>query len=100
MWRLQCVSVGTLFKTSHNRNTMGWLEVPCPRSESVKATIAEIAHSVGAPLSWVPPADMEPEDATRDGLACAQSLRVHGFNHILEARSVERLFSFSMILKK
>eukprot|EP00438_Fugacium_kawagutii_P006551 Skav207711 [mRNA] locus=scaffold1347:76320:79559:+ [translate_table: standard] len=54
-----------------------------PRSESVKATIADIAHSVGAPLSWVPPADIELlEDAGNSSRT--QSLRVQGFNHVLE----------------
>lgn len=60
-----------------------------PRSESVKATIADIAHSVGAPLSWVPPADLEAlEDAGDSNRAHTQSLRVDGFNHVLEALSV------------
>eukprot|EP00435_Cladocopium_sp_Y103_P066085 s90_g28.t1 len=53
-------------------------------SESVQQVIAEIARSVGAPLCWIPPADLGPSQDDHGTRPVAQFLKVHGFSHVLQ----------------
>ncbi|CAL1147834.1 unnamed protein product [Cladocopium goreaui] len=52
-------------------------------SGSVQQVIAEIAHSVGAPLSWIPPADLG-QSPSHGARPLAQFLQVKGFSHMLQ----------------
>ena len=54
------------------------------RSGSVQQVIAEIARSVGAPLSWIPPADLGPVGPSDGARPLAQFLQVKGFSHTLQ----------------
>ena len=71
------------FKVSWGSPLCGSHFLDIARSGSVQQVIAEIARSVGAPLSWIPPADLgpSPSDGARP---LAQFLQVKGFSHTLQ----------------
>lgn len=68
------------------------------RSESVQQVIAEIARSVGAPLSWIPPADLGPSPYTDGARPFAQFLQVKGFSHMLQVGPAIAFSNWSRVM--